>query len=243
MNAQLHVVKSNYKAEGEETYHAKIKHSDTLTQEDLLEEMAWHHSTLTKTDMRAFLESQEKTIIRALLQGKRVVTNLVHYKLSAKGIFTDENDQFDEDRHTLSASVSLGPGLRQAINNKTVTLKRGQSVQPVPRLDSYTNLHNSDPNTVLTPTYNARLDGDKLRFDPADPEQGVFLIPMADETGLLADRTPIRVTDYVQTDSNRTVIFRVPDGLAAGAYKLELRRRFGKTRLATATLQNALVVT
>ena len=189
-----------------------------------------------------FLESHEKTIIHALLQGKRVVTNLVHYKLSAKGIFTDENDQFDEDRHTLSASVSLGPGLRQAINNKTVTLKRGQSVQPVPRLDSYTNLHNSDPNTVLTPTYNARLDGDKLRFDPADPEQGVFLIPMADETGLLADRTPIRVTDYVQADSNRTIIFRVPDGLAPGAYKLELRRRCGKTRLATATLQNALVV-
>ncbi|MCB0164281.1 MAG: DUF4469 domain-containing protein [Anaerolineae bacterium] len=242
MPAELNLKKSNYKVEGQETYHGIIKHNETLTQEDVLDEMEWHNSTLTRTDMRAFLESHERTIIRALLKGKRVVTNLVHYQLSAKGIFTDENDQFDEDRHTLSASVSLGPGLRQAINNKTVTLKRGQSGQPIPRLDSYTNLHNSDPNTVLTPTYNGRLDGDKLRFDPADPEQGVFLIPMADETGLLADRTPIRVTDYVQADSNRTIIFRVPDGLAPGAYKLELRRRFGKTRLATATLQNALVV-
>ncbi|MCB0193090.1 MAG: DUF4469 domain-containing protein [Anaerolineae bacterium] len=243
MTAEIRLKKSNYKAGEEETYHATIKHNETLTQEDVLDEMEWHNSTLTKTDMRAFLESHERTIIRALLKGKRVVTNLVHYQLSAKGTFTDENDQLDETRHTICASVSQGPGLRQAINNKTVTLKRGQSVQPVPRLDSYTNLHNSDPNTLLTPTYNGRLDGDKLRFDPADPEQGVFLILRADETGLLADRTPIRVTDYVQADSNRTVIFRVPDGLASGAYRVEVRRRFGKTRLATGTLQNPLVVT
>ena len=87
----------------------------------------------------------------------------------------------------------------------------------------------------------ARLDGDKLRFDPADPEQGVFLIPMANGDGLLADRTPIRVADYAQL-TNPSLIFRVPDDLPAGAYKLEVRRRFGQTRLATGTLENMLVV-
>ena len=241
MKPKLNLVKSSYKAEGEETYHGMIQHSETLTQEDLLDEMEWHNSTLTKTNMQAFLESHEKTIIYALLQGKRVVTNLVHYKLSAKGTFTDENEPFDEMRHSVGASVSQGPLLRQAINNKTVSLKRGQTIKPTPRLDRYTNLHNSDPNTVLSPTYNARLDGDKLRFDPTDPEQGVFLTPIADNNGLLADRTPIRVTDYAQL-GNRSIIFRVPDGLSPAAYKVEVRRRFGKTRLATGTLENALVV-
>ena len=242
MKAKLNLSKSNYNTEGEETYHAVIKHSDTLTQEDILDEMEWHDSTLTRTDIRAFLESHDRTIIRSLQKGKKVVTNLVHYQLTAKGVFVGENDQFDEDRHKVCASVSQGPGLRQAINNKTVTLERGRAVKPAPRVDSYTNLHNSDPNTVLSPTYMARLDGDKLRFDPADPEQGVFLTPMADETGLLADRTPIRVADYAQAGSNRTIIFRTPDDLAPGAYKLEVRRRFGQTRLATGTLENMLVV-
>lgn len=28
-------------------------------------------------------------------------------------------------------------------------------------------------------TFMSRLQGDKLRFDPADPEQGLFLVPQA----------------------------------------------------------------
>ena len=60
MKPKLNLVKSSYKAEGEETYHGMIQHSETLTQEDLLDEMEWHHSTLTKTNMRAVSRKPRK---------------------------------------------------------------------------------------------------------------------------------------------------------------------------------------
>lgn len=241
MTAKLTLVKNDYMTDGEETYRAVIKHNETLSQEDLLDEMEWHSTTLTRTDMRAFLESHEQTIVRALTKGKRVVTNLVHYQLTAKGNFIDEDDQLDDERHSIGVSVSRGTLLRRAVNNKTVTLERERAVQPVPRLDSCTNLCNGDPDTVLTPTYNAQLEGDKLRFNSADPEQGLFLIPQANGSGPVADPTPVRVEDIARL-TNRNIIFRVPNDLPAGHYKVEVRRRFGQTRLATGTLQTLLMV-
>lgn len=241
MRAKLKLVKNHYMAEGEATYHAAIEHSETLTQQDILDEMEWHSTTLTRTDMLAFLESQERAIIRALLKGKKVVTNLVHYQLSVKGTFVDEDDTLDDERHAVGASVSLGPVLRREINNNSVLLEKEHATKPQPRLDRHTNLHNGDSNDVLSPTYMARVQGDKLSFDPADPEQGLFLVPHANGNGPVADPTPIRVEDLARL-TNREIIYRVPDNLVAGHYKVEVRRRFGQTRLGTGTLAEILTV-
>jgi hypothetical protein len=40
----------------------------------------------------------------------------------------------------------------------------------------------------------------------------------------------------------RELIFRVPDDLPAGTYKIEVRRRFGKTRLSSGSLEDLLTV-
>lgn len=206
-----------------------------------MDEMEWHSSTLTKTDMLAVMESHERAIIRALLKGKRVVTNLIHYQLSVKGVFTDLDDPLEEKRHTIGPSVSAGPVLKREINNNTVAVERLASTKPKPRLDNYTNLHNSDPNTVLTPTYMARLRGDKLGFDMGDPEQGLFLVPQANGSGALTDPSAIRVEDVARL-TNREIIFRVPDTLPAGLYRLEVRRRFGQNSLRTGMLDEPLTV-
>jgi hypothetical protein len=240
MVAKLMLVRSNF-IEGEESYHAVIEHIETLTQKDLLDEMEWHSSTLTKTDMLAFLESHERAIIRALLKGKRVVTNLIHYQLSVKGVFTDPDDSIEEGRHNIGASVSPGPVLKREINNNTVAVEKQAFTKPKPRLDSYTNLHNSDPDTVLSPTYMARLRGDKLGFDMGDPEQGLFLMPQTNGSDPLANPSAIRIEDVARL-TNREIIFRVPDSLPAGLYRLEVRRRFGQNSLRTGMLDELLTV-
>jgi hypothetical protein len=238
MSAKIKFVPHSLNEE-EETYHAVIEHTETLTQEDILDEMEWHSSTLTKTDMLAFLESNNQTIVRALLLGKRVVTDMVHYKLTAKGTFNEDGEPVNgAEEAQIGASVSLGPLLRREVNNNTVTLERGQASKPRPRVDRYINLHNGDPNTVLSPTHTARLKGDKLRFDPADPEQGIFLVPQSSGSDPLS---PIRVEEIALL-AEKEIIFRVPDTVPAGTYKIEVRRRFGKTRLGSGTLEDLLTV-
>lgn len=240
MSAKIKFVPHSLNEE-EETYHAVIEHTETLTQEDILDEMEWHSSTLTKTDMLASFESRDRAVVRALLLGKRVVTDMIHYKLTAKGTFNEDGEPLNgSEGPIICASVSPGPVLRREINNNTVTLERKPASKPRPRVDRYINLHNGDPNTVLSPTHMARLKGDKLRFDPADPEQGLFLLPQANGSPL-ADPTPIRVEDLARL-TDKEIIFRVPDAVPAGTYKIEVRRRFGQTRLASAMLEDLLTV-
>jgi hypothetical protein len=225
--------------EEEETYHAVIEHTETLTQADILNEMEWHSSTLTKTDMLAFLESNNRTIVRALLLGKRVVTDMIHYKLTAKGTFNEDGEPVNgTEGPIICASVSLGPLLRREVTNATVSVERRPASKPRPRVDRYINLHNGDPNTALSPTHMARLKGDKLRFDPADPEQGIFLVPQSNGSDPLS---PIRVEEIALL-TEREIIFRVPDDLLAGTYKIEVRRRFGQTRLSSGTLEELLTL-
>ena len=59
-----------------------------------------------------------------------------------------------------------------------------------------------------------QIAGHRLKFDAADPEQGVFFV---DSSG-----TAVRVAMYGRIKPAE-LFFMVPDGLAAGDYTLEVR--------------------
>lgn len=238
-NASYKLVKHSL-IKGTDKYRAIVKHTETLTQEDLLDDMEWHSSTLTKADMLAFLEDHERTIIRALCKGKCVVTNLVHYKLTIKGDFDSEEDRLDFSRNKITATVSVGPVLRREITND-IPMEKQHSIKPKPRLDIYINTHTNDPNTVLTPTYMGRILGDQLRFEIDDPEEGLFLIRQTDENGLITNPEAIRVDDISHMTTGE-IIFRVPDDLLPGEYRVEVRARYGQNDIRAGELDQLLTV-
>ncbi len=77
------------------------------------------------------------------------------------------------------------------------------------------------------------LKGLLLKYDPDDPAQGVFVVSEA-------TREAVRVEVAAQV-LPASVIFQVPDGLAPGAYRMEVRARFGPD-LRTGRLQAGLRV-
>ena len=239
MPAYYKLIKNSF-AQDVESYRAIVDHVETLGEDDILDEMEWRSSSLTRADMVAFAEDFERTILRTLLKGKRVATNLVIYKLSVKGNFNDSEDQFDPSRHRLAALVSPGPALRRE-NFKAVQVEKQRNVKRQPSIDIYTNMHNGEDNTTLSPTHTARILGAQLRFDPTDDKQGLFLVPQANGTGLLTDPTPIRVEEISRMTSGE-IIFRVPDNLPAGDYKLEVRARYGKSNVRTGAYEELLTV-
>lgn len=80
-----------------------------------------------------------------------------------------------------------------------------------PRLLQYVNPNNGDGNQTLTPGGGAQLMGEFLSFDPADPDQGIFLTASDQES------TRIEV-----------VMRNTPSGLGAGEYRLEVWRVLGQ---------------
>jgi hypothetical protein len=80
----------------------------------------------------------------------------------------------------------------------------------------------------------AQVTGHRLKFDPDDPEQGIFLIPAKNGKA-------IRINETAR-NKGRELIFMVPSDLPVGLYVLEVRTIFGRHSLRTGRLEEKLIV-
>ena len=80
----------------------------------------------------------------------------------------------------------------------------------------YLDLVSGTANQVLTPGEGAHLTGRLLRFDPADPEQGVFFVAV--------DGTRTRVERFLDIQPSKVIL--LAPTLPAGDYKIEVNASF-----------------
>lgn len=236
--ASYNLVKSHF-LNGEDKYHARVQHTETLYMDDIIDLMAYHGSTVTRADIHAVKEDMLNAIILAVLMGKRVVTPFGIYSLSVKGTFDSLEDTLDPVRHQVLAAVSASSEIKDAIDNKVSLSKQRAGVRRPSPLN-LKNFHKAAAEGELTPSHAARVYGDLLRFDPEDPEQGIFLIP-AGEEGLLNGAEPVRMEEVIRSTPSEAT-FLVPADLAPGDYILEVRTRFNQKNLRTGQLEQTLTV-
>ena len=221
---------------GTEKYHASVEPYKSLSLEDIINEMEFRHSSLTTSDMVAMFEDFGRTVIKRIQEGDRVSTDLFQISLSIKGTFNSLDDGYDGSRHKVRICINPSRAFKKAVT-QNVRVEKKLSEQPLPKLMWFFNLEGSEPNTVLSPTHMARIKGENLTFDQTDPQQGLFLVPANSPEPDQA----IRVTHFSQKTSGQ-IVFRVPDGLAPGFYRLEVRAVFGVSDLRTGTYKNKLEV-
>ena len=95
----------------------------------------------------------------------------------------------------------------------------------------YTDVNSGERNGVLTPGGMGRLVGHRLKFDPADVNQGVFFVAAGGE---------VRV-DVVGKNLPGELMFMVP-ALPAGDYTLQVRAAFAGDDVRTSALEATLTV-
>ena len=132
-------------------------------------------ATVAKPDVLGVLEGFFNAVEYLLLDGKHVRTPLAVFRPAVGGIFVDEQDGFDPDRHTIRAAVSAGARLRQAFRLRAKANKI-HSAAPLPVPKRFCDVESGEDNGALTPGGQGRVLGLHLRFDPDDPEQGVFFL-------------------------------------------------------------------
>ena len=224
---------------GENKYRAYVAFDGTLGLDQLVDLMEFRSSTITKADTLAVLEEYHRAIIRAILDGKQVSTDLILFTASMQGNFDSEDDLFDASRHTLVVRARPTSRFKQQITTEA-RFKKVIATEPAPLLKTYHNLYNGSDDMTLSPSHTAQIKGRYLSFNPNDPQQGLFVVPQQNGTPP-ADPTPIRVEE-LSRHTSREIIFRVPDGLPAGDYKLEVRAIFGNDDLRTGAFKQTLTV-
>ncbi|MFV0378278.1 MAG: DNA-binding domain-containing protein [Mangrovibacterium sp.] len=193
-------------------YMAVVQDLPSKTQDDVINLMISRGSTVTKAEALAVFEEYALAIELLVRDGNSVNTPLFNLSPSIKGVFHSETENFNPAIHTVRLNITPGVRLRQMAQNVSVARVHGASPQPDPLyLDD---LGSGTRNDTLTPGNIAQLKGSRLKFDAADPAQGIFV--------LAADGSAETRVQTVSNNKPSQLDFLVP-ALAAGTYRVEVR--------------------
>ncbi|MFV0268915.1 MAG: DUF4469 domain-containing protein, partial [Draconibacterium sp.] len=120
--------------------------------------------------------------------------------------------------HTVKINVTPGKRLKQVANE--IEVQRVAGVSPQPDLLYVDDLGSGTRNEQLTPGNIARLKGRRLKFDPTDPLQGIFLVSEVNEETRIST---------VSRNKPAQLDFLVP-AVAPGLYKLVVRTLLKNTK-------------
>jgi hypothetical protein len=195
---------------------ARVRSYKTMNREELIAEMAGMNASVSRQEIIVVLDLMKAVIKKYLLSGFRVNTDLFNAKLSVKGGFDSEEDEFDPNRHTVHVRMAPAADLK----NDVVTGARMEKVrdeEPEPKLDRVYDFETRSKNGTVSPGHLAEAKGANLDYDGNDEAQGVWFVD-ASNTGVKAK--------VVHKVSGSAVLFKIPE-LAPGPYRLIVRRAFG----------------
>ena len=139
-----------------------------------------------------------------------------------RGVFQNPNETFDPQHHTLQFQFTQGERMRREIESVEVQIMgvadTGLTIGQVEDIKSRT------VNDVLTPGFNLRVTGTKLRVVGDKPGVGIFFRETATNTATKVDEGDIVI-------NNPSELMIIIPALPVGTYQLELTTQFSGSTL------------
>ena len=154
-------------------FRGQIEHNRSVTIEEIIQGIARPGSTVTVAEGLAFWEELSQAIVQELDNGNRINSDLFNLGLGMTGVFDSATDGFDPGRHQVRVRISPGTRLRKV--ESSIRVERVQASKALPLPERLEDFSSDTMNDKLTPGGTARLIGDRLKFDPADTDSGIFL--------------------------------------------------------------------
>ncbi|MEL7832530.1 DNA-binding domain-containing protein [Fodinibius sp. N2] len=222
----------NHLTDDPDDHLAIVQDQKSRTIEDIIDIMISRGSTVTKADALSVIEEYESAIEKVLRDGDSIKTPLIRIRASIQGVFKDELDPFDPERHSVSLNVNAGARIRQIADD--ISAERVPSTLPKPSPQTCKDIASGTTNETLTPGGVGELRGSRLKVDPDDSNQGVFFIA--------SDGSRTRAEVYIRTKPSN-LMFMIPDTLTSGSYHIEVFAAVkNSSKIRSSKLNDALVV-
>ena len=158
-----------------------------------------------------------KEMAYRLCDGVAVNTGYFTAMPVVRGVFLNPNETFDPQRHTLQFQFTQGELMRREIEDVEVKImgvaETGLYIGQVEDMKSRT------VNEVLTPGFNLRVTGTKLRVVGDKPGVGIFFRETVTNTATKVDEGDIVV-------NNPSELMIIIPALPAGTYQLEVTTQY-----------------
>jgi hypothetical protein len=198
---------------------ARVLPNASLTLEDIIAKMMLRGTTVTEADTRAVLNLFFDVVSDEVADGNFVNLPLANIRVGISGVFTSITDSFDPSRHSIRATLS--PGLLLSEKMQKVRLEKTLQPLPSPVILEFLNINTNTTNSVLTPGGIGQIVGEELKFNPDNPQEGIFFVA--------ADGTETKV-QIIASRTEGKLVFSIPT-LPAGNYTLEVRRAYTKENI------------
>jgi len=211
---------------------AQVYSVGTLDEEELIRRVSAAGTTVSESDTRAVFANLKKLLREAILDGFNVNIGLGTFSTRIKGVFEDYTDRFDPNRHEINIVFRTARWLVKDVRNQARTHKIPPH-EMQPNLSSFLDVVTKQRNSIMTPGGIGRIYGSRLKFDPTDPDQGLYILG--------ENRGVLRVKVIAENRPHK-IIFLIP-ALPAGSYRLAVRAAVhGGASLETGFLSAALTV-
>lgn len=183
--------------------------------DDIVQQALKRGSALTEPDLLGAGKLLFDVIADNVAEGYTVHTPVANIRPGMKGVFDSARDTFDSSRHLLRPTLSEGSLLKEKM--RTATPEKVVQQPPAPALTAFRDINSGNFNAVVTPGGMGEITGEELKFDAANPDEGIYFIA--------SDGSEFKV-EVLGQRTEGTLMFIIPAGLTAGEYTLEVRRAY-----------------
>lgn len=191
----------------------------TARNEDIAERIIEEGSEI-KYDTLLSIFNQHDRIIREMLQnGTSVLTGVCQCTPSVIGVWNSTTEKFDPDKHSVSVSIVPSAELRNALTKVGVEVLGVKD--STARIGLVTDTVTGLTDGSMTPGDDILVVGEKIRVMGDAEGIGVFFVN--------AEGAATQVTRRLTQNDPKTVIARVPSGLADGMYTLRIVTQYSNS--------------
>ncbi|CAL2085478.1 conserved protein of unknown function [Tenacibaculum sp. 190524A02b] len=195
----------------ETNYTARVLVERTVNQEELIDKMLSKRNLVSKTDIVAVLNSYHEEMIECIEDGDTLNLPFFNLSYSISGVFDDEGDGFNPEKHKLHVNINSGKLINEVKEN--IPLQKVAAPITNTFISGFKDYTSNTTNTSLSSNGLFEIMGTRLKVDGDDPNVGLYFVK--------EDGTETKVQILVE-NRYRKLIGQVPI-LEAGTYRIRIK--------------------
>lgn len=217
--------KINHLGDGDD-FVAQVTGRQSIGFNMFLDKLVARGTSLTKTDYQGASTTMKAVLLDELKAGNTIILDgFLTISLSIGGTFKDADESFDPEKHEIKINAKFDKSFTREITNG-LEVKRVDSNSKIPVIKSIVDLASDSKNRFLTPGRQAYIHGEKLIYDRAAADEGIFFIS--------EDKTKELKVIYDDKPANKKMKIVIPDLSSLGKkVYLQVRSRLGTQDLRT----------